>query len=68
MRFWFYTIRAMWRICSGRWYVWRDAPDDVVRFHAVMRRYADDTETIEMARQATLEHNLRRRRARHATR
>lgn len=31
MKFWLYTVRALWRIHRGRWYVWRDAPTDVVR-------------------------------------
>jgi hypothetical protein len=27
MRFWLYTIRAMWRVSRGRWFVCRYHPD-----------------------------------------
>lgn len=63
LRFWPYTIRALWRVGNGRWYVWRDAPTDIVRFNAIMTRYAKDGDEVqEMARQARIEYTQRKRR------
>ena len=36
MRYWFYVFKAAWRNASGRWYVWRDVPTDIVRQVAVL--------------------------------
>lgn len=36
MRYWFYIIKVCWRLANGRWYVWRDIPDDIVRQVAVL--------------------------------
>lgn len=65
MMFWFYTMRASWRVAFGHWYVWRDAPTNIVRqvavlwYHARRRPPEEDTEVI---RQAYEEYQLRKRR------
>jgi len=62
MRFWFYTLRAIWRINRGRWHVWRDAPDDVVRSAASLAeslRDSDEPSAHEAVRQAQAEFALR---------
>lgn len=65
IRFWFYTIRASWRVAMGRWYVWRDAPTDVVREMAVLwyhaRRRSDIDESSQVIKQAYDEYQLRKR-------
>ena len=64
MRFWFYVMRAAWRNGFGRWYVWRDAPTDIVRqvavlwYHARKRPSDDDTSLIYEAHK---EYQLRKR-------
>jgi hypothetical protein len=62
MRFWWYVIRASWRVGMGRWYVWRDAPTDVVRQVAAMwylnRRMKD--EKSELIYEAYKEYQLRK--------
>ena len=62
MRFWWYVIRASWRNAMGRWYVWRDAPTDVVRQVAAMwylnRRKKD--EKSELIYEAYKEYQLRK--------
>lgn len=71
MRFWFYLLRAAWRVTNGRWYVWRDAPYDIVRqvatlwFHA---RHEQGDVAREVIQQAYSEHLARKRRADHAAR
>jgi hypothetical protein len=67
LRFWFYTLRAIWRIERGRWYVWRDAPTDVVRLVAATYRIAkndDDLKVFELTYQAREEYKLRKRNVR----
>lgn len=64
MRYWFYIIRACWRSARGRWYVWRDAPTDIVRRVAVLwyhnrRKGEEHSEVIESAYN---EHKLRKKR------
>ena len=65
VRFWFYAIRAMWRVAMGRWYVWRDAPTDVVREMAVLwyhaRHRSDIDESGQVIKQAYDEYRLRKR-------
>ena len=65
MRFWLYTIRAIWRVCTGRWFVWRDAPTDVVRKAAAIRflMHKDneqDEQVIDLVAQARAEVKLRK--------
>ena len=64
MRFWLYTIRAMWRVSRGRWFVWRDAPLQVVEDAAEMHPHLKDTDDPNMKiliRQACEELELRDR-------
>jgi hypothetical protein len=44
MRFWWHVIKVMWRHVNGRWYVWRDSPDDIVREVAGMEFTAKQKE------------------------
>lgn len=63
VRFWFYCFKASWRVAMGRWYVWRDAPTDIVRQVAVLwyhNRRDDRDESSEVIRQAYQEYKLRR--------
>ena len=63
MRYWFYVIRACWRAGMGRWYVWRDAPTDIVRQVAVLwyhQRRNPGEEGSEAIRQAYQEYRLRK--------
>lgn len=65
MRFWFYTVRAIWRGVNGRWFVWRDAPTDVVRKAAALwytGRNDSDPDHVNVLRQAREEYKLRKRR------
>ena len=64
IRFWYYAIKASWRVGMGRWYVWRDAPTDVVRQMAVLwyhARHSEDKDSAEVIRQAHAEYKLRKR-------
>lgn len=61
-RFWRHAIQAMWRVTRGRWFVWRDAPDDVVQEAAALAAALgvdDDAETHELLSQAVIEQRLR---------
>lgn len=63
---WLYIIRALWRVIHGRWYVWRDAPTDVVRKVAALsftiRRKSDvPTYTRELIDQARVEARYRKK-------
>lgn len=67
IRFWFYSVRAIWRTLHGRWYVWRDAPTSVVREAAILWREVrndknaeDDVKAIILS--ARNEYLLRKRR------
>ena len=64
MRFWLYAIRAAWRVANGRWYVWRDAPTDVVRQMAALWYMArkNPEEGSEVIHQAYQEYQLRKQR------
>lgn len=65
MRFWFYVMRASWRFGFGRWYVWRDAPTDIVRQVAVLwylERKRTQDESSDLIHQAYKEYQLRKRR------
>lgn len=46
MKFWFYSIRAMYRVLRGRWYVWRDAPIEVVEQIAEMKPHLKSTDEV----------------------
>lgn len=48
IKFWLYTIRAMWRVGRGRWYVWRDAPLQVVEEAAELRLHLQETDDANM--------------------
>lgn len=39
MRILFYVLRSIWMFQSGRWYVWRDVPLDIVRLVAATRYF-----------------------------
>lgn len=65
MMFWLHVIRASWRVAFGRWYVWRDAPTNIVRRIAVLwyfQRKQPEEEGSELIRQAYEEYQLRKRR------
>ena len=63
MRFWFYLIRASWRNTRGRWYVWRDAPTDIVRKVAALWYVArKENEDVSVIREARKEYKLRKAR------
>jgi hypothetical protein len=62
MTFWYWAIRACWGVVRGRWYVWRDAPDDVVRQVASLWRgvrHDKDEDLRGVIAQARAEHRLR---------
>ena len=63
MRFWWYVAKASWRLGRGRWYVWRDAPTDIVRRVAALWYHAKQKqdEDVEVIRQAHQEYELRKR-------
>jgi len=64
MRYWFYAIRATWRLLNGRWFVWRDAPTQVVREAASLwrwARYDTDEDHKALIWQARQEYKLRKR-------
>ena len=64
----FHAIRGLWRALQGRWFVLRDAPDDVVANIAALELRDDDAPALhqlvgdanaEMAlRLKTLKHEL----------
>jgi hypothetical protein len=64
MKFWYYFIRSIWRVVNGRWYVWRDAPTDVVRQAAALKfEAAEDKDTdpiLASVMQADAEASLRK--------
>ena len=65
LRFWLYTIRAMWQMQMGRWYVWRDVPTDVVRQMACLwyaSRNSEEAGVRNLVHQAREEYKLRKRR------
>ena len=68
MMFWVYTLRAMWRLSAGRWYVWRDAPTSVVREVACLwrevRHNQDDDDLRDLVLEARQEYKRRRARGR----
>jgi hypothetical protein len=64
MKYWFYTILATWRLLTGRWFVWRDAPTPVVRRAAVLWRWArheEDDHHKTLIWQAHQEYKLRKK-------
>jgi hypothetical protein len=64
MKFWYWAIRAIWGALRGRWYVWRDAPDDVVRQAALLWRsvrHDNDEDLRSVIAQAHAEYRLRAR-------
>lgn len=65
MKVLYYACVRMWRVILGRWFVWRDAPTDVVRAVAATWRWVrnhDQSATKELVRQARDEAKLRGRR------
>ena len=63
LRFWRYVIRASWHSAMGRWYVWRDAPTDVVRQVAVLwylERKSPRDESSALIEEAYNEYKLRK--------
>ena len=66
MRFWLYTVRAMWRVITGRWFVWRDAPTDVVRkaaslWFSMRKDTKQDVGVTDLVTQARAEAKLRKK-------
>jgi hypothetical protein len=68
VRWWIHTIKALWRIKRGRWYVLRDVPTDVVRRIAALsfklrsgEDVPDDVRTL--IAEAKNESKLRKRRS-----
>lgn len=60
MRFWWHIVKAMWKHLNGRWYVWRDTPDDVLRdVLKIDITHEEDSEVITLVRGAWQEHKLR---------
>ena len=62
---WLYwhLIIPMWNSNTGRWYVWKDSPDRVVRFYAMLLPIAKErehTDLIALFEQAAQERELRR--------
>ena len=43
----FHAVRGLWRITNGRWFVLRDAPDDVVANIAALEMRDDDAPEIQ---------------------
>jgi hypothetical protein len=48
IKFWLYTIRATWRVSRGRWFIWRDAPLQVVEEVAELRAHLHETDDPNM--------------------
>lgn len=65
LKFWSFTSRAMWRHVRGRWYVWRDAPTEVVRVAALLWFYARKkpaTKGVTLIHEAYKEYRMRKAR------
>ena len=62
MKLWLYIIKASWLLSLGRWYVWRDAPTNIVRRVAVLwmfnRRKGE--EPVKLIYEAHKEYQLRK--------
>jgi hypothetical protein len=53
MNAFFEMIRGLWRVTSGRWYVWRDASQETVEEIAELEFNDNDSDELhEMVRQA----------------
>ena len=63
MMFWFYVIKASWRLSIGRWYVWRDVPTDIVRQVAALwfLNRKSKEEKSDLIYEAYKEYQLRKR-------
>ena len=62
----FHAIRGLWRVLQGRWFVLRDAPDDVVANIAALEMRDDDApELHQLVRDANAELALRLKSLKH---
>lgn len=64
IKFFLYSIRALHRVILGRYYVWRDAPDDIVfkaasYYDEVVGNPNNPEFTVELFTQARDEAKLR---------